>query len=261
MHGPIRALISSGTPDDVPSFWSPDPLFDEPPLGPSWYDPATWIPWTNWDGSFEIGINGSEGNGQVISWQTGFDLSRETPRTDWNIFLNYNRTQSDGRETQHNALFTSKWDWKLHRPRWTVFNKLGLDYDEFQNFDIRVFLDSGMGYVLIDTERTNLKGRFGAGANREFGGPQDFWKPDANLGGDLEHQLTELQKLLATVDYYPTWKDFSDYRVISDVSWQIVLDKDADLSLKISLVDRYDSTPNGAEPHDLNYGLVLLWSI
>ncbi len=32
------------------------------------------------------------------------------------------------------------------------------------------------------------------------------------------------------------------------------------LSMKLSVLDRYDSTPDGAEANDLDYSAVLLWS-
>jgi hypothetical protein len=31
------------------------------------------------------------------------------------------------------------------------------------------------------------------------------------------------------------------------------------LSLKLSVIDRYDSTPQGARPNDLDYSTLLIW--
>ena len=39
------------------------------------------------------------------------------------------------------------------------------------------------------------------------------------------HQLTKRQKLTSTVDYYPAWDDFSDFRMVSNVSWELLLDE------------------------------------
>ena len=33
------------------------------------------------------------------------------------------------------------------------------------------------------------------------------------------------------------------------------------LSLKVSAFDRYDSTPQGRRPNDLDYALLLLWKL
>ena len=49
--------------------------------------------------------------------------------------------------------------------------------------------------------------------------------------------------------------------MINDAHWKILLHEESDLHLKIGIVDRYDSTPNGAEANDLTYSLLLLWKI
>ena len=101
----------------------------------------------------------------------------------------------------------------------------------------------------------------GAGASREFGGPDDNWIPEANLAGDFEHKLTDRQKLKLTSDYYPAWEDFHDYRLVTNAYWEILLDEQTNLSLKLGAVDRYDSTPNGAQPNDIDYFVTLLWKL
>ena len=38
-----------------------------------------------------------------------------------------------------------------------------------------------------------------------------------------------------------------------------MLDEDSNLNLKIGVIDRYDSTPNGRKPNDFDYSVLLLW--
>lgn len=227
---------------------------------PPWYTAGYWIgPW--WDGSFEVGINGSSGNADSLSLRTGFDLSRETERTDWDIDFVYSKVEANQLETQHNALLFSTWDYKLANPRWSWFTKLSLEYDEFKDFDLRVALNSGLGYLLIDTPKTQFRPRLGAGVSREIGGIDNEYKPEAVFGFDLEHKLSDRQKFTAVYDFYPNWSDFSDHRWVLDAGWEMVIDKPHNLSLKLGVIDRYDSTPNGAEANDINYSLLLLWKI
>ncbi|MCA9262546.1 MAG: DUF481 domain-containing protein, partial [Planctomycetales bacterium] len=236
-------------------------------IQPTWYNPMTWynsMTWLSaeyWEGSVEVGMNGATGNADSLSFRTGFDLDRITPAYDWKIDLTYSRAQANGVENQHNALFNSSWDWKFANTRWSAFTRTSLEYDQFKSFDLRVALNGGLAYQLIDTEFTKLKNRFGAGASKEFGGPDDSWKPEAVFGFDFSHQFSARHKAEATVDYYPSWSDFSDYRIVTDASWQVLLDEATNLSLKIGVIDRYDSTPNGAEQNDLNYSMLLLWKI
>ncbi len=258
----VAAPVDGGS-DFVESIAAPveeELIEDIPPFQPVWYNPISWIgPY--WDGSVEVGLNGSSGNSDARSIRTGFDLSRETQRTNWDIDFVYNKNASNGEETQHNALFSSNWDVKLRNPRWTWFSKLGLEYDEFKNFDLRLSLNTGLGYLLLDTDKTQFRPRFGAGASREFGGADEEWHPEAVFGFDFSHQISSRQEFKATVDYYPRWDDFSDYRLLTDVSWELVLDEINNLSLKVGVIDRYDSTPNGAKENDVDYSVLLLWSL
>ncbi len=236
------------------------PVLEEPPVVPVWYNPLSWIgPY--WNGSFSVGINGSNGTTDAFNIQTGFELSRETEITNWDTELRYNKAESNSQETAHNALFQTVLDRKFAHPRWTWFNKLGLEYDEFKNFDLRLFINTGLGYTFIDNEKTQLRGRFGSGVSREFGGDDDDYKPEAVFGFDFAHQLTERQRFTATVDYYPSWEDFSDYRLVTDIGWELLLDQATNLSLKVGVIDRYDSTPGDSDPNSVDYSVLLLWTM
>ena len=79
------------------------------------------------------------------------------------------------------------------------------------------------------------------------------------MGIDYEHQLTKRQRIKLTSDYYPSWENFQDYRLVSDGFWEITLDEAAGLSLKVGMIDRYDSTPNGRKHNDIDYFATLMW--
>ncbi|HEY6563692.1 MAG TPA: DUF481 domain-containing protein [Pirellulaceae bacterium] len=252
------------TVDGIASQLAPGTELGDPPIEGFWYDPRTWFLPSLWDASVEVGLNGSDGNANAQALTTGLELSRKTPLNDWDIDLTYNRSESNDVLTQHNALLFSNWDWKLQNlptDRWSVFTKTQLVYDEFKNFDLQFTLNSGLGYLVIDNDLTQFKGRFGSGVTRDFGGVMDDWTPEAAFGVDLNHQLTKRQKIAAVLDYFPAWSQFSDYRIVSNVSWEVVLDEVHNLSLKLNVIDRYDSTPDGLRPNDVNYSVLLIWAL
>ena len=231
-------------------------VFVEPTT--SWTKPTTWFNSPVWDYGFELGVNGSEGNAQTFSLVTSGNLKRETEGNEFTLNATYGKTQANEVETQHYALMNSRWDWKTS-PTWFFYNKNILEYDEFKAFDLRVSITGGMGYHFIDDDVTKLTGRFGAGASREFGGPDDSWVPEANFGMDFERKISDRQKVALTTDYFPSWEDFMDYRLVTNANWEIQLDDSPNLSLKIGAIDRYDSTPNGAKHNDIDYFLTLIW--
>lgn len=227
--------------------------------GPKWYYPWTWIPRDGWENSVELGLNGSAGNSESSSFQSGTRLKRKTELKLFDLRATYNRTSAGGIETQNNALIYTNWERFLGDSPWTFFVKNGLEFDKFKAFDYRYYLNSGLAYHFIKTDDLSLTGRFGAGASREFGGPDDRWVPEALFGGDYEHQVNERNKLIAKVDYFPEWSNFSNFRLVSDLAWEYLISADGNLSFKLGATDRYDSTPNGRKPNDVNYSALILY--
>ena len=249
------------TPFDNQLSAAPAPLHPIPLEVPMWYEPAYWFGAAPWDIGFELGLNGSEGINETLSLRAGGHLRRETEFWKFDTSLAYNKNTANNLETQNNALLDVRVDRLLGKSPWTLYFLNQELYDEFQAFDLRVSLNAGVGYRLIDGQSVELLGRLGAGTSREFGGPDDSWAQEALFGLDYEHELSKTQRLTATVDYYPEWKDFGLYRLVTDVGWEIDLDQPKNLSLKLSLIDRYDSTPNGAEPNAFDYAALLIWGL
>lgn len=227
----------------------------------SWVLPTYWFNPVDWEGGAEVGVNGTEGNAEALSVRTGANLKRKTDTFELSSDVTYLKATADGVETQHNALQNAGYERFFGDHPWSFFIKESLEYDEFKAFDLRLAVNAGIGIKLIDTDATKLKARFGAGASREFGGPNNQWTPEALYGADFERQLTERQKLALTVDYFPEWGDLSNYRLVTDLGWEVLLDEAHNLNLKLSVNDRYDSTPNGRRPNDINYALLLLWKL
>jgi putative salt-induced outer membrane protein YdiY len=214
----------------------------------------------DWDGSVELGINGTEGNAQTFSLRAGASLERTTDTSIWKGELIYAKTEAASVKTQHEALLRVRYE-RLFASPWTWFTRFEGFYDEFRAFDIRLVLNTGLGYRFLDTDVTRLTTRAGAGVSREFGGPNDEYVPEAVLGLDFERQLTERQKFTFTGDYLPDWRDFTNYRLVSDLAWVLLLDEASDLNLKVSVIDQYDSTPEGQKPNDVTYAILLLWKL
>lgn len=214
---------------------------------------------TPWEGSFELGLDGSSGNSETFNFRFGFDAQRKTGRNVLDLDLDYRKTSSEDVETANRALLDWRYERLFEASPWTTFLHGTLDYDEFKTFDMRITTDIGVGRKLIDTKRTEFAGRLGTGFSREIGGPDDVWVPEAVFGLEFKHKLTDRQKIAFSTEYTPDMASFDDFRMKSRASWEVLIDEEMNLSLKLSVLDRYDSTPNGAESNDLDYSAVLLW--
>ena len=237
-------------------------VIEEPPLEEDvtrWYDyPIRWLS-KGWKNHAEFGINGTEGNARTLAIQTGLELKRKTDLDTFAIDFDYRQARNRTETTEDNGRFNVDYDRMVGESSWSMFSKFGMEWDEFKAFDLRVNLNGGLGYHWLRDEQTTLVTRFGAGASRPFGSPVDRWTEEAVFGIDLEHQLTERQKIKGKVDYFPAWSDFSRFRLVSDVSWEVLLDGSENLSLKVGVTDRYDSDPQGARPNDVYYSMLLLY--
>lgn len=226
-----------------------------------WYQPTYWFGPAPWDIGFELGINGSEGVNEALSLRSGGHLRRKTRNWKIDSSLVYNKNTANSVETQNNALLDLRLDRFLKDSPWSLFFLHQTLYDEFQAYDLRISANAGLGYECSFYEAIETILRVGAGTSREFGGPDDTWAPEALFGLEYTHQLTKMQRLAAKLDYYPQWDDFNQYRAVADIGWEIDLDRPKNLSLKFSIVDRYDSTPNGVQPNELNYSALLIWGL
>jgi len=239
----------------------PAPAADVPESTKQWWSPDTWIRQVEWEGGVEFGLNGTAGNSESVSLRAAANAKRKTELHEFTWDLTYAKTNSDGVETQNFGILNAGYERFLGESRWTYFIKQQLNYDEFKAFDLRIVLNSGVGYQFVETDTLNWKSRFGAGASHEIGGPDDNWVPEALFGTDFDWQFSERQKLTSKVDYFPAWADFHDYRIYSDIGWEILLNEAHALNLKLSIIDQYDSTPNGSKPNDVNYAVLLLWKM
>ena len=252
MDAPFDPVIDNGGPGQ-------GMVFDSGETSPT-FELGSWVTPSRWERGFEVGINGSAGNSETFNLRAGLQASRKTDLVEANMNLVYAKSSVSNVETQNFGQF----DLNINRlfaedSPWSLFFKNTLLYDEFRPFDLRLALNGGLGYKWIDNEQTLFRTRFGAGVSREFGGVNNDWIPEAVFGIDLNHQISERQKIVAKIDYFPSWSNFDDYRIVSDLGWEILVDEATNMSLKLSLLDIYDSTPDGAKPNDINYGLLLLW--
>lgn len=228
---------------------------------PHWYQPSYWIRLPGWDTAVELGLNGSSGTSDSLSLRTGGYVKKKSEERKVNFELYHNRTQAGGVETQNNAQMKFRHDWLMPDSPWTLYVQSQLYYDEFQAFDLNLNLNAGVGYRLIDKDWVELTTRVGSGTSRKFGGVDDEWVPEAQLGVDYEQKFSETQKLTASNEYFPDWGDFGRFRLLTEVGYEVELAVPSNVSLKVAATNRHDSHPDGAEPNNLNYSVLLLWKL
>ncbi|MFQ3592123.1 MAG: DUF481 domain-containing protein [Gemmataceae bacterium] len=242
--------------NDAPANFTDKGLFAPPP---AWPPPASEKPPPLWSGGAEFGLNGTEGNTQVLKIRLGANVLR---RTDGNIFsadLVYGLARQMGETAENKALFNVRDEVFFREGPWGWFAAGQVEYDEFRDFDFRVAGHTGLAYLFVRTNDTFLRGRFGAGASKELGREDSRWIPEGLVGFDLDHRINKRQRLIAAGDIYPDLGRLEQHRIRVRAAWECALNDNNSLILRIGIQDRYDSSPGLAKRNDLDYFTTLLY--
>lgn len=211
-----------------------------------------------WSGGFEIGANGSEGNVNILKVRAGLDFKYDTPE-DLMVFNGvYVLTRHDESLLEQKALallrneilFAEVWGW---------YAQGQVEYDEFREIDFRLAAHNGLSYALMRSKDSLLKVRAGFGTAKEFGGTRNDWFPEGQLGGDFEIGLTSRTRLSISADYYPDLQNFDKYRVRGRAAFDVMIDPELNLLLRLGVQDRYDSMPLRSKKNDFDYFMTLLF--
>ncbi|TVQ62421.1 MAG: DUF481 domain-containing protein [Phycisphaerales bacterium] len=212
-----------------------------------------------WTGSFEGGLTGSEGNTDTLNFRFSVSVERITDYMETRANAFYTRGEEDGEVTRDRAELFVRNDWLFKDSPWGFFAQSRLEYDKFQDWDLRLALFAGPTYTFINNDRTLLRGRAGAGATFNIGADdEDDVVPEGLLGVDFRHQLTERQSIFLSTEYLPSFSDFGEFRLNTDAGYEILVDPEVNLFLKLGANHRYNSNAGaGNDKNDLDYYLTV----
>lgn len=217
--------------------------------------------WDGWSGDVFFGLTGSDGNTQRINFRLGASADKET--THWNFTNNfvYANSQDDGEESEDRLRVNGRQERKFQDSPWSAFTQEQYTYDEFDSFLHRLELQGGAGYQFIDEEKLKVKGLGGAGGRWQDGnGSEPGWVPEVFLGGEYEQALTQKQKL--TVDSTVFIQlDEVEARWVTNAAWEVLVDEEANLSLRAGIRNEYDSAAEGdTRKNDIEFFVLLSFS-
>jgi len=206
-----------------------------------------------WTGGVEFGVNGDDGNVQILKIRGAADLKFETPA---NLFLAYGLyvfTHYEEEVIEQKALVYLR-DEVPFVDQFAYFAQGQLEYDEFRPVLFRLAAHNGISFTALRDGMMMFKVRAGLGTAREFYSANKEWVPEAQFGADFEYRITERTTLTAVADYYPDLYDFSHYRIRGRISLDFLIDPELNLVLRIGAMERYDSqTSPGYRKSDLDY--------
>ncbi len=214
-----------------------------------------------WNGSITLGLSGSEGNTESLNFRVDVAGERLTEEIETRLSLSYRYGQDDGDENENRFEARARNDWRFEDSRWRFFVEAAYFHDEFQVWRNAASVFAGPGYEIIRNDRTQLVGRVGVGGRYEDDGPAEGFKPEGLVGLDFSHQITERQRVTARATYFPSFDDFGEFRLENQAAWEILVDPEVNLLLKVGIEHRYDSQPgDDFEENDIDYFITLGWT-
>lgn len=216
-----------------------------------------------WTGHIELGLNGADGNSESFNVRGGAGATRKGEIWNAQAKFVYSRNTSGDEVTRNRFDSSLRNDFRFEKEsRWRFFTQSSYEYDDFQDWQHRISLGLGLGYAFIEDDATTLIGRAGPGVTGELGREDgDDWTPELIAGVDVSHQFTDRQRIFGTFDIYPSLENFTDYRFAAKAGYEIVVDPDTGMALRLGIEDRYDSTVSGGKKrNDLEYFVLLAWN-
>jgi len=208
-----------------------------------------------WKGDLAVGISLSKGNTDKSSLSLSFSADKKlSQKLDWTnkgIFLG---GKSEGKtDSETLELWTAlKWN---HTDRFFTQYEIPFLHDRFKNFQYRLTPNIGVGYKLVQSEKTDLSLK--TGVSETFTKFYDTGDTDSYFGlfagNDFKWKISESAEFVQLANL--NWDLSNTNHFIARLEATLVTSIIGGLGLKLSLIDTYDSEPEsaGVEKNDLTF--------
>ena len=216
-----------------------------------------------WSLRLEAGLRGRTGNQERISFDARAEARREVPDERLLIFSEGHYAEQSGTRSQNEIRGGGKLEVDISE-KFFVFGKGELEFDEFENLDMRTTLSSGLGYFFWEKPDHEFKGRIGLGYQHEsFMDGTTFDQGLLELGYNYRYDFNPWLRFTHDLTYYPTFDDpMSDYRIEAETAGEVPLSGDKAWKLRVGMRNEYDAQPQpGVERLDTLYFLNLVYDI
>ena len=183
-----------------------------------------------------------EGNTDRLDARGRFDAKRKTAEDLLHFYLqalygeeNDNRSQNEYiGGTRYRNDITHRWYW---------YARSELEYDEFEDLDLRATVTGGTGYFWIKKPEHELATSIGAGYRHEtYSDDRSEDSAILDLGLDYRLDIADWAQFTHSTVYSPDVEEFNDYRITADTALVFPF-KDDRWKWKMGIRNEYNSNP------------------
>ncbi|VTS05485.1 DUF481 domain-containing protein [Tuwongella immobilis] len=212
-----------------------------------------------WMGGVEFGLNGSEGNSQILKIRFGANATRKSQTNLLAADLFYGFSTQNSERNENKMLLSVRDEILLAGTQWSPFLAGTTEYDEFRDYEFRYASHAGLSYLFWKTEKSLFKGRFGVGTSVEVSPEDTRYNPEGMLGYDFNWRFTDRQRFVTSADFFQDLGNLERQRVRVRGAYEILVDPESNLTLRLGIQERYDSQPGNAKPNDLDFFATLMF--
>jgi hypothetical protein len=219
----------------------------------------------NWSLDVSLGVNARGGNTDILEYNLSADAERRTVRSRHNLSYLGNVSENDGERVASNARLTGSWD--VFRGGDFFWRPLNGQYyqDAFQNIDYQLSLESGAGYHIYDTSRTEWTVSAGAGVNivrynsSEEGQERANRSPSLTVISDFDTELTPWldYSLLGQATVLEEDSGALQTHVVTTLSAELTGRLDLDISFVWDRIQNPQTRADGTVPKRDDYRVTL----
>ncbi len=215
----------------------------------------------DWQIKIEAGATREEGNTDTLKGHGRLDVTRKTNDDLLHFYLAGQYAEEDDARTTNEYFGGMRYE-NMLTERWYWYTRTELEYDEFENIDLRATAAAGAGYYWIKQDEHELKTSAGAGYRHEaYGDGRVEDDLIVDLGLDYRLDLTPWLQFTHSSTYSPAVEDLDDYRLKFDTALLVPF-KDDRLAWKLGMTNEYNSRPQaGYERLDNTYYTSLVFTL
>ncbi len=207
-----------------------------------------------WSGTLDAGLSLTRGNAETSTFSLGMNAVRTTARDRFSVYASSlrasNSTTGVSLQTANAVRGGLRYDLNVSEDIF-AFGLTDLEFDEFQQLDLRLTVGGGFGWHARRTDRFLFDVFGGASLNNEhFSTGLDRNSGEMPVGEEINYKLSERFSLGQKSTLFPNLSESGEYRLNFDLT--ALTSISSWLGWHISFSDRYLSNPVlGAESNDL----------
>ncbi len=195
-----------------------------------------------WSTTLEGGLTRTEGNTDTLEGHGRLDVKRVTQSDLLHMYLAGKFSEQNDRRTTNEYFGGIRYENSVTE-RWFWYVRTELEFDEFEDIDLRATAAAGGGYYWLKRPEHELKTNLGVGYRHEsYDGGRTENDAVLDLGLDYRVDVAPWVQLTHSTVYSPDFLEFDNYRLRLDTALLMPF-KDERWAWKVGMRNEYNSRP------------------